>query len=174
MPPRPRILHSKVRLIVVSCPICTENAVSDEGTDPWFVSRLQTGYVRLNPNQYFRGALFFVAKDCVREVFDLNRTVRDLHLNEMAEVAAALNDAFTPRKLNVESLGNGVPHLHWWLTPRYETDPRPYAPIWEDLDFLRVQWTGVGRPSPEELASCRALLLGSLRPRDVVIELSPE
>ena len=57
----------------------------------------------------------------------------------MAEVAEALFRVFSPRKLNYEALGNSVPHLHWWLTPRYVDDPRPHAPIWEDLDFLRAQ-----------------------------------
>jgi diadenosine tetraphosphate (Ap4A) HIT family hydrolase len=91
----------------------------------------------------------------------------------MAEVAAAVNDAFHPRKLNIESLGNGVPHLHWWLTPRYEADARPHAPIWEDLEFLRAQWTEQARPLAEELASRQALLLGALRSRGVTIELAP-
>lgn len=157
---------------MTSCPICRDNACSDAGSDPWFVARLQTGYVRLAPNQYFQGTSFFASKHCVREVFDLDRSVRNLHLQEMAEAAAALCDAFRPNKLNVESLGNGVPHLHWWLTPRYETDPRPHAPIWEDLEFLRAQWTDRGRPSPEELAARQALLLRALMCRDVTIELA--
>jgi diadenosine tetraphosphate (Ap4A) HIT family hydrolase len=84
----------------------------------------------------------------------------------MAEVAAAVNEAFRPRKLNIESLGNGVPHLHWC----YETDPRPRGPIWEDLDFLRVLWGGGGRPSPDEFTALRGSLLGSLQSRDVTIE----
>ena len=28
-----------------------------------------------------------------------------------------------PRKMNYEALGNSVPHLHWWLTPRHTDDP---------------------------------------------------
>ena len=80
----------------------------------------------------------------VREVFDLETSVRDLHLAEMAEVAAAANEVFKPLKMNIESLGNGVPHLHWWITPRYQTDPRPTGPIWEDLDFLRTHWGSGG------------------------------
>lgn len=133
---------------MTDCPICSENAAADEGIDPWLIARLESGYVRLAPNQYFRGSVFFVARQCVREVFDLEVSLRDRHLSEMAEVAAAVNDVVRPRKMNVESLGNGVPHLHWWITPHYETDPRPRGPIWEDLDFLRVLWekAGVRRP----------------------------
>jgi diadenosine tetraphosphate (Ap4A) HIT family hydrolase len=32
--------------------------------------------------------------------------------------------------MNVESLGNVMPHLHWHVIPRYKTDPRWGAPIW--------------------------------------------
>ena len=96
-----------------------------------------------------------------------------MHLEEMAEVAEAVNAAFQPRKLNVESLGNSVPHLHWWLTPRYETDIRPNGPIWEDLDFLRAQWTNTGGLPDEEFVELRGLLLSALRSRDVLIELAP-
>jgi diadenosine tetraphosphate (Ap4A) HIT family hydrolase len=160
-------------VLMTSCPICRENAASDEGGDRWFVARLQTGYVRLSPNQYFEGGSFFASKYCVREVFDLDPGVRDVHLREMAEVAAAINDAFRPRKLNLESLGNGVPHLHWWITPRYDSDPRPRGPIWEDLDFLRSLWSEGGRPSSDELVARRRLLLDALRSREVTIELTP-
>ena len=56
--------------------------------------------------------------------------------------------AFKPFKLNYEALGNGTPHVHWHLVPRYESDPHPRGPIWEDLGFLRLLWTGGGaRPT---------------------------
>ena len=155
---------------MTDCHLCAENLASDDGSDPWFIARLQTGYVRLAPNQYFTGSSFFVAKECVREIFDLEVATRDLHLAEMAEIASAVNRAFTPRKMNVESLGNGVPHLHWWITPRYETDPRPLGPIWEDLDFLRLLWTSQGRPGVEELSATKSALLTALRTSDLSIE----
>jgi diadenosine tetraphosphate (Ap4A) HIT family hydrolase len=156
---------------VTDCPICEENQASEDGTDPWLVARLQTGYVRLSPNQYFRGSLFFAARRCVREVFDLEVDVRGLHLAEMAEVAAAANEVFAPLKMNIESLGNGVPHLHWWITPRYRTDPRPRGPIWEDFDFLRTYWVGGGRPTSEECAASRSRLVDALRARDLVVDV---
>jgi diadenosine tetraphosphate (Ap4A) HIT family hydrolase len=90
---------------------------------------------------------------------------------EMAEVAAAICIVFKPRKLNHETLGNGAPHLHWWLTPRYESDSRPFAPIWESLEFLRAQWTNGCRPTDEERASPRLSILTALESRDVDIEL---
>jgi diadenosine tetraphosphate (Ap4A) HIT family hydrolase len=32
--------------------------------------------------------------------------------------------------MNVECLGNQMPHLHWQIIPRYKTDPRWTGPIW--------------------------------------------
>ena len=152
------------------CAICAENADADAGIDPWSVARLQTGYVRLNPNQFFAGASFFVAKRCIAELHEFDQPARQLHLTEMAEVAAAVFEAFRPRKLNYEALGNGVPHLHWWLTPRYATDSRPFAPIWEDLEFLRAQWTGGARPDDDQRGQLRSDLLEALKTRHVTIE----
>jgi diadenosine tetraphosphate (Ap4A) HIT family hydrolase len=134
------------------------------------VAQLRTGYVRLNPNQYFTGSCFFLTKSCVHELHELERPIRDLHLAEMSEVASAIFEVFGPKKLNYEALGNGAPHLHWWLTPRYPTDPRPFGPIWEDLEFLRAQWTNGCRPTEEERHARKLLLLEALEHRDVTIE----
>jgi diadenosine tetraphosphate (Ap4A) HIT family hydrolase len=50
---------------------------------------------------------------------------RDLH-----DAQAAIVHAVRPDHLNVESLGNVVPHLHWHIVPRYRSDPRWGSPIW--------------------------------------------
>jgi diadenosine tetraphosphate (Ap4A) HIT family hydrolase len=110
------------------CRACDENAAAEQGHDRWAVARLQTGVVRVNPVQHHRGSVFFVAAVCVAELHDLPAHMRALHLAEMAEVAAAVFRCVTPRKMNYEALGNSVPHLHWWLTPRHDDDPRPGAP----------------------------------------------
>src|SRR4051812_13554050 len=145
------------------CHNCEVNAAFVRGDDPWGVARLRTGIVRLASTQHFRGMTYFVADRCVAELHELPRDERDAHLAEMADVAAALWRAFRPRKLNYEALGNTVPHLHWWLVPRYADDLRPRAPIWEDLDFLRVHWTGTGVPDDAERESLRDALRGALQ-----------
>jgi diadenosine tetraphosphate (Ap4A) HIT family hydrolase len=153
-----------------ACPLCAENAAAERGDDPWAIARLTTGYVRLNPTQTYRGATFFASRVCVSELHLLPRAQRTEHLLEMAEVAEAVFRAFTPRKLNYEALGNSVPHLHWWLTPRYVDDPRPHAPIWEDLDFLRAQWTRGARPEDEEREWLKRSVLVALEAQGVGIE----
>jgi diadenosine tetraphosphate (Ap4A) HIT family hydrolase len=151
------------------CRACEDNDAADRGDDAYAVAELTSGYVRLNPTQYHRGSTFFVARTCVGELHELPPDLRVRHLQDMAAVAHAVHRAFGPRKLNYEALGNSVPHLHWWITPRHHDDPRPGGPIWEDLDFLRAQWTGTARPAAEERDVLRHLLLDALEHDDCEI-----
>lgn len=153
----------------MACDLCETAQRIEAGDDPFAIARLATGYVRLCATQYFRGYTFFSAKLCVREIYDLPAEVRELHLHEMVEIAHALARAFNPRKMNYEALGNGVPHLHWHLVPRYDTDPHPRGPVWEDLNFLRQFWLGGGPPDESSQASRRAII-EELRKSDVEIE----
>ena len=91
---------------MTNCHICTDNEAQDKGEEKWAIARLVTGYVRLNPNQYFAGSCFFFAKECDHELHDLDRIKRAMHLEEMAEVAAAIYEVFKPRKLNYEALAS--------------------------------------------------------------------
>ncbi len=154
----------------MDCPNCREIESIERGSHQWAVARLRTGYVSLNPTQYYVGATFFLAKRCVAELHDLEVAERGEHLMEMAAVAAAVFEAFDVRKMNYEALGNSVAHLHWWLTPRHHDDPRPAGPIWEDLDFLRQLWTREAVADADRSAALRARLLAALQRQDVGIE----
>lgn len=154
----------------MSCEVCEAAARIEADADPYAVARLATGYVKLLPTQYFRGYTLFSAKLCVAELHELPSSVRDVHLREMAEVAHAVVRAFKPAKLNYEALGNGTPHLHWHLIPRYSTDPHPRGPVWEDLAFLRQLWIGGATLSDRERDESMRLLLSELRHADVEIE----
>ncbi|MGO9079860.1 MAG: HIT family protein [Streptosporangiaceae bacterium] len=49
--------------------------------------------------------------------------------SEVLAVARALITAYRPLKMNYETLGNSLPHLHTHLVPRYTADPRPGQPF---------------------------------------------
>jgi diadenosine tetraphosphate (Ap4A) HIT family hydrolase len=49
----------------------------------------------------------------------------DIRITELA-----LIKAFQPDHVNIASLGQVVPHLHWHIIPRYVDDPRWGGPIW--------------------------------------------
>jgi diadenosine tetraphosphate (Ap4A) HIT family hydrolase len=142
----------------------------EAGSDRLAVARLQTGYVHLERSQSYRGYTFFSATSCVAELHELPSEERRLHLYEMAEVAHAVWRAFSPRKLNYEALGNTERHLHWHIVPRHVDDPRGFAPIWENLDYLRLVWTGAQETDAAIMSHLAGALLAELRPADVVIE----
>lgn len=48
---------------------------------------------------------------------------------DLVRAARALDRAFAPTKMNINLLGNLVPHLHAHLVPRYYGDPAPGRPI---------------------------------------------
>jgi diadenosine tetraphosphate (Ap4A) HIT family hydrolase len=48
---------------------------------------------------------------------------------ETLRVGRALAERFTPVKLNFETHGNTLPHLHTHVMPRYADDPRPGQPF---------------------------------------------
>lgn len=69
-------------------------------------------------------------KDHVREVSDLPDEDR-LLLNEAVwQLECAVREVMQPLKVNVASLGNVVPHLHWHVIPRYADDAHFPAPVW--------------------------------------------
>ena len=68
--------------------------------------------------------------DHVKEMSELSREDR-LTINEAVyQVELALVGVMKPLKVNLASLGNMVPHLHWHLIPRFEDDAQFPSPVW--------------------------------------------
>ena len=94
----------------------------------FYESRTSIG--KLNPDQFFKGYSFLSLKWHSEELYQLSKKDRTSFLQDMSNVAAALARTLNPDKMNYELLGNGMPHLHWHLIPRYRTDPMWGRPIW--------------------------------------------
>ncbi|HYD48316.1 MAG TPA: HIT family protein [Terriglobales bacterium] len=95
------------------------------------VADLPASYAILSIDQFYRGYTVVLAKTHATELFHLPQDEADQYLRDMQAIAKAIADAFAPRKMNYELLGNTVPHLHWHLIPRYGWDPNPTRPVWE-------------------------------------------
>ncbi len=90
----------------------------------------RTSVAKLNPDQFFSGYSFVTLKWHEEELYRLADKDRKNFLEDMSLVAEALAKSLNPDKMNYELLGNGMPHLHWHLVPRYRTDPMWGRPIW--------------------------------------------
>ena len=58
----------------------------------------------------------------VREMTDLSAANRGHLMHIVYAVESALRARLTPAKMNLASLGNALPHLHWHVVPRFADD----------------------------------------------------
>ena len=68
--------------------------------------------------------------DHVAEWTDLIPENRSHIMQTVAKVETVLREALSPTKINLASLGNMVPHLHWHVIARFDWDARWPAPVW--------------------------------------------
>lgn len=80
--------------------------------------------------QDYPGYLRVVWNAHVRELTDLDGDARAYLLRVLCAVEATQRRVLQPLKMNVASLGNQVPHLHWHLIPRHEDDAHFPQPVW--------------------------------------------
>tara|TARA_B110000093_G_C12742449_1_gene314983 strand:- start:29 stop:454 length:426 start_codon:yes stop_codon:yes gene_type:complete len=68
----------------------------------------------------------------IAEMSALNHAQRNLLMRVVVGVEEIVASAMKPLKINLASLGNQVPHLHWHIIPRYEDDPYFPDSIWSE------------------------------------------
>jgi diadenosine tetraphosphate (Ap4A) HIT family hydrolase len=80
----------------------------------------------------------------VREMTDLPAARRQHCMRVVLAVESALRKVLKPNKINLASLGNVTPHLHWHVIPRFKHDAHFPNPIWGGR-----QPTAHPRPGPK-------------------------
>jgi diadenosine tetraphosphate (Ap4A) HIT family hydrolase len=66
----------------------------------------------------------------VAEMTDLAPEERLHCMRAVFAVETVLRDLLHPDKINLASLGNQVPHLHWHVIPRFSNDAHFPDPVW--------------------------------------------
>jgi diadenosine tetraphosphate (Ap4A) HIT family hydrolase len=66
----------------------------------------------------------------VKEMTDLTGGERDEVMSAVWNVELALREVMAPHKINVASLGNMTPHVHWHVIPRFSDDAHFPNPVW--------------------------------------------
>ena len=83
----------------------------------------------------------------VREMTDLAVADRDHVMAIVFAVERALRAELAPEKVNLASLGNMTPHVHWHVIPRHTDDPHFPSPVWAAVQRPPA------RPMPHDLAA---------------------
>ncbi|MFA7268495.1 MAG: HIT domain-containing protein [Sterolibacterium sp.] len=91
----------------------------------------------------------------VREMSDLPAVDRNHLMALVYATESALRSLYRPEKINLASLGNLVPHLHWHVIPRFADDPQFPAPIWASKTGRPVP--ARSRPAIDNLSLCQAI-----------------
>lgn len=143
------------------CFICNRISMIQNGTNPYFVKELETGYVVIGDNQHFKGYTLFLCKEHKTELFQLEQSQKLKFLEEMSVVAEAAANAFHAEKMNYELLGNGDSHLHWHLFPRRSGDLECFGdhgkgPVW--WYPVEKMYSDDNRPSPDALLEMKDAL----------------
>ena len=94
----------------------------------------------------------------VKEMTDLSTAERAILIAAVWQVEEVVREVMQPDKINVASLGNMTPHVHWHVIPRYENDAHFPNPIWGEIKRT---------PSSADLAKRSALIP---RLRDALLE----
>ncbi len=92
----------------------------------------------------------------VAEMTDLQSAERDQLMQAVWATEQVLREILTPEKINLASLGNQVPHLHWHIIPRFQDDPTFPGAIWASA--IRP---AVARNLPADCGSSLARLLAA-------------
>ncbi|HET9579030.1 MAG TPA: HIT family protein [Usitatibacter sp.] len=85
--------------------------------------------VRVDEPQYPGFCRVILARHA-REMSDLSPAERERLMDVVFAVEEAVREAMEPDKMNLASLGNMVPHVHWHVIPRFRDDAHFPTPVW--------------------------------------------
>lgn len=108
----------------MSCPLC--EAVGGEVL--WQDDFCRIVLVTDTPD--YPGFCRVILNNHVKEMTDLEPEHRARLMSVVWKTEQAVRETLHPDKINLASLGNVVPHLHWHVIPRFVADRHFPNPIW--------------------------------------------
>ncbi len=106
-----------------ACELCAQDAAPAVWCDDdWRVVRVA--------DAAFPAFYRVVSRAHVREMSQLSRPARHRAIDLVCAVERVLIERLQPTKVNLASLGNLVPHLHWHVIARFDDDSHFPQPIW--------------------------------------------
>ncbi len=129
----------------MNCSLCDRVKLTQDKKYPYLIHEFPHSFLMLGEHQFFQGYCVLVSKNHYKEMTDMPEKMQAEMFQEMMKVSSVLQKHFQPAKMNMCSLGNVVPHVHWHFFPRYSDDPQFKDPPW-----LRMQQFDSARVTPEE------------------------
>lgn len=87
-------------------------------------------HIVLVPDAHYAGFCRVILNRHIKDMTDLSETERSRLMNTVFAVEAGVRETIRPDKINLASLGNMTPHLHWHVIPRFEGDRHYPNSIW--------------------------------------------
>ena len=117
---------------VAGCPLCEDSGgrLVHEAAKFRVICAAEAGFPA-----FYR----LVWRDHVREFSDLQKDDRLLCTEAVTVIEKAMRDLLAPDKINLATLGNVVPHLHWHVIARYDWDSHFPSPVWAAAQRERAQ-----------------------------------
>jgi diadenosine tetraphosphate (Ap4A) HIT family hydrolase len=111
----------------------------------------QDGFCRvvLVEDAHYIGFCRVILNKHVKEMTDLAPEERARIMNVTFVVEAVLREVLQPEKINLASLGNKTPHIHWHVIPRFKLDTHFPETIWSDAQRASI---------PQKIESLKSLL----------------
>ncbi len=100
----------------MSCAICNQS----EGEIVWGDNTMR---VVLLDHPDYKGYCRVELVNHIKEMSDLDEILQFKIMHCVFKVEAVLRKVFNPEKVNLASLGNKTPHIHWHVIPRFKEDP---------------------------------------------------
>lgn len=106
-----------------NCPLC------DSVGGFWLLEKNGWRVVRAQEENY---PAFYrvISNSHAAEWSELSAQARAAGMDLVVGVEEVLRTHLQPRKINLASLGNVVPHVHWHIIARFEWDSHFPAPVW--------------------------------------------
>lgn len=108
------------------CPMCG----SVTGRVVWHCAAWRVVHADSAAEANFPAFYRLVSNAHYTEWSDLPAPLQQEGMALLARIEQLMRKHFAPHKVNLASLGNVVPHLHWHIIARYEWDTHFPAPIW--------------------------------------------
>lgn len=114
-----------------NCLMCSRIDTILQGKEnPFLIHEFEHSVLVVGDHQFFRGYSLLLLKEHQRELHELEPSVQAGLFAELMTAGRAVAKAFEPWKMNYSCYGNVVPHIHWHLFPRYESDPHREQVPW--------------------------------------------